>query len=514
MRSMGSLIVMGGIAAVAGATFHLGCIELDIDTDCNINLDCPSGPTGSTGTGGPDGAPPPSCIPSESTTAIADSCGVFVSSSKGNDTTGKGTKEAPYQTLAKALGAVGSQPVYACGETFTESVSISASVTIYGALACSQTWMYDPTQKTLLTAAADAIPMTLASTADGTVIHDFAITAADATAPGGSSIAVLDQAGVTLENVDIAAGAGAPGTMGAAQARVMTPTSANGTNGADDAACNMTSIIMGGAGGTNTCNGTATNGGDGGEGLPAAVADPGASGQPMTPANGGAGQTAVACQSGGVGTAGSIGSAGTGARGIGDVSTTGCQAAVATVGGAGQPGQGGGGGGAALACDAPTNMFAGPSGGGGGAGGCGGAPGNPGTSGGSSIGILALSAQLTLTTVTITTKAGGVGGLGSAGQLGGDGGLLGNAVAAGACPGGVGGQGGTGGPGGGGAGGHSVGIAIKNGTLPNLGSTTITPGSGGMGGAGGDTTMQTQGDDGMACKTLDFTTGSATPCGM
>jgi len=27
-------------------------------------------------------------------------------------------------------------------------------------------------------------------------------------------------------------------------------------------------------------------------------------------------------------------------------------------------------------------------------------------------------------------------------------------------------------------------------------------------------TAQTKGNDGMACKTLDFTTGSATPCGM
>ncbi len=81
--------------------------------------------------------------------------------------------------------------------------------------------------------------------------------------------------------------------------------------------------------------------------------------------------------------------------------------------------------------------------------------------------------------------------------------------------GGPGGQGGAGGPGGGGAGGHSVGVAIKGGTLPNLGSTKITPGSAGMGGGGGDMDMtaQTKGDSGMTCKTLDF--GSTTsPCAM
>jgi hypothetical protein len=503
--------VLGLLLAGVVLVQPLGCI-IDEPIDCATALvGCPM----DGGTDGSESGPPPSCIPSMNSTPVADSCGVFVSSSKGSDTTGKGTKEAPYQTLAKALGAVGSQPVYACGETFTETVSISASVTVYGALVCSQTWLYDPTQKTLLTAAADAIPMTLASTAGGTVIHDFAITAADATMAGGSSIAVLDQAGVTLENVDIAAGAGMAGTPGASQAQVTTPTSANGTNGTAPTGCNMTTNILGGAGGTNTCNGTATNGGNGGKGLPASSGDDGLSGQPMTPSNGGAGQTTTPCQTGGIGNAATAGAAvagmpGTGARGIGDVSAAGYQVPAATPAGAGQPGQGGGGGGAAHACDA-NDMYAGPSGGGGGAGGCGGAPGNLGTSGGSSIGILALGAQLTLTTVAITTKAGGAGGAGSSGQLGGGGGQPGVGGGTNACVGGSGGQGGAGGPGGGGAGGHSVGIAIKNGTLPSLGSTTITPGSGAMGGAGGDTTAQTQGDAGLGCKTLDFTNPAMTP---
>jgi hypothetical protein len=74
------------------------------------------------------------------------------------------------------------------------------------------------------------------------------------------------------------------------------------------------------------------------------------------------------------------------------------------------------------------------------------------------------------------------------------------------CAGGSGGAGGAGGAGGGGAGGHSVGIAIKGGTAPDLSHATITPGNAGMGGSGGDMTPMTKGDGGMACKTLDFVT--------
>src|SRR5262249_34027312 len=158
----------------------------------------------------------------------ADRCGVFVSSSKGSDTSGMGTKEAPYQTLAKALGAAKGQPVYACGETFTvtASISLTAKVDVYGALDCSPTWGYDATKKPLLQAHTTMmpVPLTLASGASGSSVHDFAITAADATTAGGSSIAVIDDhADLALENVDVAAGAGKDGTAGAPQAQVTTP---------------------------------------------------------------------------------------------------------------------------------------------------------------------------------------------------------------------------------------------------------------------------------------------------
>lgn len=528
MRSTGSLILIGGIVVGAVATLAMGCIEINIAIDCDVNLNCPSGPSGSgsssssSGTGGDDGGPPASCIPSTNEEPVANSCGVFVSSSLGADDMDvkRGTKEKPFKSISAALIALDGKPMYVCGEAFSETVTISAATTLFGGLDCANGWVYDAAKKTQLTAAADAIPMMVTSSADGTEIHDFAITAADATTAGGSSIALLaDHANLTLENVDLVAGAGAAGAPGAAQMQVMTPATAKGTDGTDDALCNVASNISGGPGGTNMCNGTTTNGGSGGKGLAASVGDPGGDGVPfMAPGNGGSGQTSMAsCKLGQPGTDGGVVSAGTGAHGIGDLSTSGYQAPMAALGDFGFPGQGGGGGGGARACDVPVNMFAGPSGGGGGAGGCGGAPGNPGQSGGSSIGILVLSAQLTLTTVAITTHDGGKGGLGGDGQLGGNGGLPGHAIGGAACDGGKGGQGGAGGPGGGGAGGHSAAIAIKGGKLPDLASTTIMLGKGAPGGAGGDMDMtaQTKGDVGLGCKTLDFTNPlSPTACAM
>jgi hypothetical protein len=481
------------------------------------------------GTGGHDGGTDgtgggnPDCSGDPSTTNVVDDCGVFAQADA--QPGGNGTQAMPFVTLADAIteAQTTGKRVYACTSApFTEAVTISAGIEVYGGLDCTKGWAWSPTARATLDGPADAVALTIQASATGAKVEGFAITAADAMMAGGSSIAVLDdQADITLVNVDIAAGAGAPGTTGAVQAQVTTPMSANATTGTGDAACNDTNNIPGGAGGTNTCNGTPTNGGNGGKRLPASTGDDGLTGQPMmASSNGGAGQSATPCQVGGSGNGATAGAAaagtpGTGAQGIGDVAASGYEAPIAMPAGAGNPGQGGGGGGAAQACDV-NDMFSGPSGGGGGAGGCGGAPGNLGSSGGSSIGILAFGANLTLTTVKITTQAGGAGGAGASGQRGGNGGQPGIAGGSGACPGGIGGQGGAGGPGGGGAGGHSVGIAIKNGTLPALTSTTITPGSFGMGGAGGDTTAQTQGDAGLGCHTLDFTNPTMSPpaCAM
>ena len=80
-----------------------------------------------------DGGPPASCIPSQNSTPVADSCGVFVSSSMGDDTN-SGTESAPLKTLAAAVKKAGAGSVYACGEIFTEPLTPASGTTLYGAL--------------------------------------------------------------------------------------------------------------------------------------------------------------------------------------------------------------------------------------------------------------------------------------------------------------------------------------------------------------------------------------------
>ena len=217
--------VCAGAVATAGCShyydeYYLSLVGAASGTGAGSTTSTSS--TSSTGDGGTDGdsGPPSSCIPSENAGAVADTCGVFVSSSKGSDTTGKGTKEAPYQTLGKALGEAKGQPVYACGEAFSEPVTLSASVELYGALDCAKgkRWAYDASTKTQLTAGADEVPLSLTTAASGSAVYDFAVTAANAMKAGGSSIAVLDeQADLTLERVDVGAGAGKDGDPGPGQ---------------------------------------------------------------------------------------------------------------------------------------------------------------------------------------------------------------------------------------------------------------------------------------------------------
>jgi hypothetical protein len=499
MLSMRFLILFGvGLAAGAPLLFS-GCF--DYQDDCVYTLQCAQ-TASSGGTGGGDGGLPPSCDPTQSTAAVADSCGLFVSPD--GDDNNPGSKTKPLKTLGAAVTQGG--PIYACTGTspYTEVITVNKPVTIFGALDCGS-WAYQTGTKSQLTAPAGMVPLTLSSKADGSAIHDFAITAADAAAAGGSSIAVVaDHAGTTLVDVDVAAGKGADGAPGMMPPmQVTTPATADGSAGNPDASCNMPGVL-GGAGGMNMCTGIDTGGGLGGQGATGTTGGNGNGGNPtMTPSNGGAGQSTSACGQGQPGAPGAPGMSGMGAQGIGDIGTSGYVATAATMGGPGAPGQGGGGGGGAKGCSATG---AGPSGGGGGAGGCPGAAGAPAGSAGSSIGIIALDAPLTLTSVTVITHTGGTGGLGGDGQAGGNGGMQGLGGGAGACAGGPGGQGGVGGAGGGGAGGHSVGIAIKGGMAPDLKGATVTHGTGGAGGPGGNMGMdaQAKGSDGLGCKTLDF----------
>jgi hypothetical protein len=475
-------LVLTGMALLAGC--------FDLSSNCGVFL-CPSGT---------DGGTPPGCDPATSAGPIADTCGVFVSSSMGSDASTTGSQTAPYQTLAKALGAANGKPVYVCGETFTvtQTVTLAAKVDLYGALDCAKGWAYDAATKTQLEADTTMVPvpLTLTSGASGSAVYDFAITAADAVTAGASSVAVLaNGVAASFTRVDITVGKGADGAPGTTPTTSVGPTSPTdpsivGNEGT--AACTATSQQVGGAPVNNPL--CASSGGAGGEGFVGS----GGNGQvsPATPqtAVGGQGQPATdmgtwSCVvgAGAIGMNGGTGTLGTGAAttDLGTIDASGAYNGVAgQSGGVGALGQGGGGGGGAKG----KTACAGASGGGGGAGGCGGNGGTGGSAGGASIGIVSLAATLTFDTVTITAGVGGDGGDGGMGQgggTGGNGGDGGNGSAQGlsnACSGGNGGQGGQGGLGGGGRGGHAIGIAYTGTATPSTTGASFTMGTPGQGG--------------------------------
>ena len=84
--------------------------------------------------------------PSADACVVSDTTGVFVAPT-GSDTTGTGTKEAPFATVGKAVttALTGKKRVYACLGTYSEQVSLTGTddgLTVYGGLDCANgcTW--------------------------------------------------------------------------------------------------------------------------------------------------------------------------------------------------------------------------------------------------------------------------------------------------------------------------------------------------------------------------------------
>jgi hypothetical protein len=463
------------------------------------------GAGGGGGTGGTGGTTTidPGCIPSQTPNAVRDDCGVFVSSSTGDDSPeSDGSQAKPFATIGKALGSAKSGPIYLCAETFTEAVQLKAGATIYGGLDCASgewTWI-GPTKKSEISPEAGLVALVLDPGVAATV-EDVTLRAKDAVEAGGSSIAVIATSGAELDlaRCDVETGNGKDGAAGDAFAMSAAP---GGMGNAGMDACSGP-MIFGGGSVTNSCDEADPNdsiSGSGGIGQEA-IGGAGSPGTPLGTMNGGTGQLddAGMCTSGAAGDDGTAGTPGTGAQGTGTITAQGYAGPAANPGDKGKPGQGGGGGGGAKGgtgagkC-ADMASAGGASGGSGGSGGCGGAGGKGGQAGGASIGIVSLGATLVFADVKITTKNGGKGGDGGAGQLGGMGGPAGaggsKASAASlkdGCSGGPGGKGGAGGKGGGGAGGPSIGIA-HTGEAPDIKSATTSLGTPGSGGAGeGDT---------------------------
>ena len=149
MRSACFMLCVFGLGSGAAGCFF----DNQHNCDLNMSLACFYENGGAGGTGGAGGGTtttttiPPSCIPSNGGDVVDDACGVFVSSSKGSDDNA-GTKDAPFATIVKAMGAAKGQPVYLCGETFAEAIEISAGGPVYGALDCTAGWTYTPMEST------------------------------------------------------------------------------------------------------------------------------------------------------------------------------------------------------------------------------------------------------------------------------------------------------------------------------------------------------------------------------
>ncbi len=454
----------------------------------------------------PEAHVPPSCVPAWNVKAVDAHCGVFVSSSRGDDNA-SGSQETPVKTIARAITLAGpGGSIYACAEDFHESVQLPAGTSIFGGLDCHEGFRWiDGFTKSNIVGAADEIPLTLAPSSTLSRIEDMAIYAASAQKPGGSSIAIVaDHARAELMRASVYAGQGADGESPSSEKM---PAADGGTGSAGNPSCSADHA--GGARTLQSCDtGDESAGGKGGDGglviastLEILPGEDGADGEPFTgggiKGQGGVGQTSVGwnCQNGNglAGTIGSDGQFGAGAIGFGSFDARGYVGIAGQSGAKGLPGQGGGGGGGArggAAICAGGLPGAGASGGSGGAGGCGGKGGLAGQAGGASVGIVSFQSSLLFSDTVIKVDVGGNGGNGGNGQLAGMGGLGGpggtSVNASGACAGGAGGSGGRGGPGGGGLGGPAIVIA-HDGPIPELrGSVSLIQGLAGAGGLGGD----------------------------
>ncbi|XXT19268.1 hypothetical protein WME94_54495 [Sorangium sp. So ce429] len=467
--------------------------------------------------------------PTEDASTVTEACAVFASASAAPG--GDGTKAKPYASLAEAVASANGKRVLACASgVFAESVTIGTEVEVIGGFDCAAGWTWSAEARSAIEGPAGQIGLTLTETASGAKVRSFAVRAASATEPGGSSIGVaVADIEAELSQVDVTAGDAMDGAKGETPAEAP---QAGAPAGAVSNACNL---VLGGEAGVTTCEDGETSGGRGGRGgspgMEEGNGQRGEDGAPLPDPNpnnrglGGIGQTDAAgeCEAGENGKSGDSGASG--AAGSDTALTlTGIAGGDGGTGTSGKRGQGGGGGGGAKAglfCRPGTDTVEGPgaSGGGGGAGGCGGKGGGGGKAGGSSIGILSLSTKLVLKDVTVAVGKAGKGGDGVAGQSGANGGVgAAGGTASGAspsipgCRGGDGGRGGAGGPGAGGRGGYAVGIAYAAAPseAPAVQFTAGTAGDGGSAAPGGP--PESAGAPGSSGSCWDFTTGES--CGQ
>ena len=435
---------------------------------------------------------------------------------------GDGTINAPFRTIQHAIDHAQStsmSTILISEGVYEESVALINNIGLYGGYDQSSGWSRSSSATTKILSAGGSS----AVVADGitsSVIAMMHLESSDA-GIGESSIAVSfsSVSDVTLRNVEIVAGRGGDGAPGS------TPTTSisDGLVGSQgNTAIRSTSAEQtnaGGAGGAaRTPCGKGGNGSNstffGGLGTGGAHERHEATGECLNVSWSGA-------ASGENGSAGANGLPGEPGVSMGAFNLDGAPVYLAANGGGdgtrgynGEGGRGGSNGGGWSDCGGQVYLL--PStGGGGGSGGQGGYGGTGGDGGGASIGLLVVSSEnVELIEVAIRTDNGGnggTGGLGQDGAGGGTGGPGGGQTYLKCDPGGVsqsnmpagqkggdGGAGGLGGQGGGGGGGPAIGIAYF-GTQPIIGSSEISVGLGGEGGA-----SEAQGANGESHETYEI----------
>lgn len=464
------------------------------------SVGCDAGETG--GTGGTGGGA--ACPDDPSDGPVSEACGIWVSAGRGKDTN-DGTQGAPVATLTHAieLAEKGPHRVYACGETWTESLTVPSGVSLHGGFDCESGWAYgaEANRARLTSPSPTALVWFDGGNQKSAFLTDFYVESADAEEPGEASIAVFvrDELPLSILRSELVAGDGRDGADGDPGDPEGLPAMA-GTPGSDGADACSGPVSKGGASPESACADGSSRGGAGGDSS-VVTAESGAPGEPIGEpplGMGGLGeQIAPTCTPGSDGADGADGAFGIGGGkgdGIGEygrLTPEGYISASGSDGKAGSPGQGGGGGGArfgSMAACGGTNS-GGAAGGSGGSGGCGGKGGRGGQGGGASIAFASRSASVLITYSTLRAGYGGSGGDGGEPQQGGPGGQGGKGGQGagplqGACAGGRGGMGGVGGMGGGGRGGPSAALGVLRDlsvSYVNIETFTKDAGHGGLG---------------------------------
>lgn len=473
----------------------------------------------------------PAADPKSNPCVIADAYAVFVASTSAgtNADAGPGPDASPdggislgsmanpaptvSQGIALAV-ASGKSRVYVCGGQYTESVSVTSGVSLYGGFSCAQSpsaaswhWTAATTSvraPSLANAMSPVYALSIEAPGPSIVIEDLAFSAPDAEGQdsagnGLSSIAVfVDASTVNFVRVTLSAGNGARGLDGVTGVRRADGTIL-ATNYQPVGTPSQPSVAPAGAfytPGSIVCNYedpagiplTPDSSAGGGETPP--WGGNGTSNPPpvvtsSTPASHDGIGIPNAANSAGpdVGEDGPARPPGAAAMNSGSLTSKGWTPSAGGDGPAGQPGQGGG----AIYIECPDGSTCPPSVGGG-SGGCGGAGGTGGGGGGSSIALLSLASTVTLSASNLVAHSGGSGGQGGNGQVG-QGGGSGYNTFGGASAAGGNGAGGSGGAGG--SAGLSVGILYLQSAVPTFSSTdtVITYGTAGTAGAGGQPGM-------------------------